>query len=341
MSARDRRCAVVLALGAIIGAAPAAAQATVAGRGDLLHAPNGRVVATIRDGARVTTGPATGGFTETTVEGWIATRLLGAPRDSFPATVRGTGVNLRVAPATGAAVVAEPQNGMGAGIVRRDGEWTLIRRTGWVRTRALRGGPAAAGATTSAAPPAGQRPSPGMPGAAGIVPIIPESSAYIATREATLREGPDGPVRATLTRGARMEALARERDWIRVRIEGWVHHDALVAGDTSLRAPLVPADLRSDPGGTRGQIVRWEMQVLAFQTADPLQKDLARDEPYLLARGPGSDPSLVYLAIPPSLVDRVQRMPPLAPITVTARVRSGRSTPGGVPILDVMSIIGR
>jgi hypothetical protein len=138
-----------------------------------------------------------------------------------------------------------------------------------------------------------------------------------------------------------MTPLARERGWVRVRVEGWVLERDATAADSLLRAELSAADLRADPEGTRGRMVRWDVQVLAFQTADPLRRDMAPDEPYLLARGPGTENALLYLAIPPSLVPTARAVPSLTSVTVTARVRSGRSEPVGVPILDLQSLARR
>jgi hypothetical protein len=83
------------------------------------------------------------------------------------------------------------------------------------------------------------------------------------------------------------------------------------------------------------------VQAIAVQSADPLRKGLAPDEPYLLARGPGSESSLLYLALPPALVASARALQPLAYVMVLARVRQGRSDPSGVPILDVLRIVPR
>ena len=80
-----------------------------------------------------------------------------------------------------------------------------------------------------------------------------------------------------------------------------------------------------------------------MQTADPLRKGLNPDEPYLLARGPGSESALLYVAVPATLLAIARTVASLAPIPVTlvATVRSGRSEPVGVPILDAQSLVKR
>jgi len=121
-------------------------------------------------------------------------------------------------------------------------------------------------------------------------------------------------------------------------VEGWVRDADLQPSDASLYPSLSAADLRADPDANRGKTVRWRVQVIALQTADPLRRDLAPNEPYLLAKGPGTEDALLYLAVPPSLLPSARDLDPLSTITVVARVRVGRSTPSGVPILDIERI---
>jgi hypothetical protein len=171
-----------------------------------------------------------------------------------------------------------------------------------------------------------------------MVTAVADSSDLVAPNGGPLRDSPNGRVIATLGDSVRLQALFRERGWVRVRIEAWMRDADVTESDTALRAALLPADLRADPAGTRGKLVRWDVQKLAIQTADPLQRDLAQDEPYMLARGPGADHPLLYLSLPPSLLAAARNVPALGFFTVIARVRNGRSSPGGVPILDVMSL---
>ena len=141
-------------------------------------------------------------------------------------------------------------------------------------------------------------------------------------------------------KGAQVEVLARERDWVRVRLEGWVREADLIVADSSLR-PLSAADIRSNPGNARGKLVRWEVEAISLQTADPLRTGMAVGEPYLLALGPGAEKTLVYIAVPPALLAAARSLAPMAPITVTARIRNGRSEPAGVPVLDLQSLTRR
>ena len=157
-------------------------------------------------------------------------------------------------------------------------------------------------------------------------------------RSTMARNAPDGVIVGQIGGGATVVPLARSRGWVRVRADLWLPERDVVPADSNFGASLSVADLRADPEGTRGKTVRWEVQVLALQFADPLRSDLARDEPYFLAKGPAGEEHLLYLAIPPSLLEEARVMEPLTRLLVTARVRVGRSHPVGVPILDLLSL---
>ena len=171
--------------------------------------------------------------------------------------------------------------------------------------------------------------------------LAQESAPHVATKATVVRPAPAaGPAVGQIQKGATVEVLARDRDWVRVRLEGWVRESDLLAADTTLRV-LSAADIRSDPAAARGKLVRWEVEAVALRSADPLRTGLQTGEQYLLALGPGAEKTLVYIAIPEALLANVRSLPPLAPVIVTARVRDGRSEPAGVPILDLHSITRR
>jgi hypothetical protein len=169
-----------------------------------------------------------------------------------------------------------------------------------------------------------------------------DAPLYNAARVAAIRSAPARdpnpvPVLGQINRGSTVEVMARDRGWVRVRLEGWVRESDLIVADSSLR-PLSAADIRSDPAAAQGKLVRWQVQSISLQTADALRTGLAAGEPYLLALGPGAEKSLVYLAVPPALLPSVRNLPAMADVVVVARVRNGRSEPAGVPILDIQSI---
>lgn len=172
-----------------------------------------------------------------------------------------------------------------------------------------------------------------------------QAELHTVTRVSVVSRAPAKPATpgsavGQVAKGAQVEVLARERDWVRVRLEGWVREADLIVADSSLR-PLSAADIRSNPAGAKGKLVRWEVEAISLQTADPLRSGLAVGEPYLLALGPGAEKTLVYIAVPASLLAAARSLAPMSPITVTARIRNGRSEPAGVPVLDLQSLTRR
>lgn len=172
-----------------------------------------------------------------------------------------------------------------------------------------------------------------------------DTSPHVATKSTPIRTAPvigvtPTPAIGQLAKGATVELIGRDREWVRVRLEGWVREADLTVADSTLR-PLSAADLRSDPAGSQGKLVQWDVEAVSLQTADALRTGLQPGEQYLLALGPGAEKTLVYLAVPETLLPTARNLRPLAQITVTARVRNGRSEPAGVPILDLQSISRR
>jgi hypothetical protein len=163
-------------------------------------------------------------------------------------------------------------------------------------------------------------------------------SALTPVGNAALRAAPDSRTLATLAPGVELTPLARDRGWVRVRVEGWVRERDLAPADTATLSTVSAADLRAEGQKARGRVVRWTVQVLARQTADPLRRDLAPDETYLLARGPDDENALLYLVVPPALLEMVKTIPALSDALITARVRTGKSELVGVPILDLATI---
>jgi hypothetical protein len=329
---------VVSLLLALITASALSAQATLTAPTELRSAPRGPSIATVQAGTKVRVRQRRGAESRIALEGFIHRSLIGGRRDSFALSVRApSGARLRESPASNARTVATLRDGMGVTQLSRAGDWIRIRRVGWISSARLRTEAEpetreqAAGSVDTRQEPPPQRAS-----------DPPIGSALTPTRYTAMRLAPESDSIGGVRPGAVLVPLARERDWVRVRVEGWVRENELQSVDSTVQTRLSAADLRADPVGTRGTIVRWNVQVLSpIQRADVLRRELGENEPYVIARGPDAESALLYLAIPPSLVDAVAAITPLTGVVITGRVRTGRSSPVGVPILDLVSIVRR
>lgn len=348
------RSLVLLVLAAPLVApltAPLAAQVRVTRDAAVRAAPDGNLIATVETGTTWRSGAARGGHTLVTLEGWVDASMLAGRRDTFPASIGGSGtLRLRAEPSLNGRIFGVFEAGAGVRVLERRGTWARVRRDGWILTTAIASTAAAAApaATASTAPSKAPTKAPARTDAAPTAEAPPadDVAAEGPARDGSLRANAALPLRhapgtrtlGLLDSGAVVEPLARDRGWVRVRVEAWVPESLLVPADSNYRATLTAADLRLDPEGYKGRTVRWTVQVVGLQTADPLRRALAPEEPYLLAMGPSGENAILYLAVPPSLLDEARTLTPLADVIVTARVRNGRSQPTGAPVLDLLSI---
>ena len=181
--------------------------------------------------------------------------------------------------------------------------------------------------------------------AASRVATAQDTVPHTVTKATVVRSAPvtgtdAPPALGQIARGATVDVIGKDHNWVRVRLEGWVRESDLVVADSTLR-PLSGADVRANPAAAQGKLVRWEVEAVALQTADALRTGLQSGEQYLLALGPGVEKTLVYIVVPESLLQNARSLPPMAPITVIARIRNGRSDPAGVPVLDLQSLTRR
>lgn len=354
-------CVLVASASSRVGA-----QTTAATAAAVRASPDGRLVATMRVGAAVKTGATKADWIAVTIEGFLHKSVVTAKKDEL--TVHASsGAALRASAAPSASIIAVIEDGMTVDRQSASGDWFRVKRDAWVLTRELRtptlrtptvktptvrapplvgGAPVRAPSSQGAPQRVASLPARGAPAPAAAVVASKLDAAiapgdFAAAHPLVLRAAPDGTPSGTADSAARVRIVARDHGWARVQTEGWVRESELIPVDSSSVSAVSAADLRSDPEHYKGSTVRWVVQAIAVQAADPLRKGLAPDEPYLLARGPGSESSLLYLALPVALVASARALPPLSYIMVLARVRAGRSDPSGVPILDVLRIVPR
>ena len=333
-----RRSAILLS--ALCLAAPLAAQtAQVARPTDLHIAPEGRSIGSVQGGVSLRQGARRAGATTLTLEGWVESAKIAGKRDSFPQSIAPGGtVRVRAGAAGDARVIGALVGGAGVRVLERRGTWSRIRRTGWVPVSALATAPPARRPETpaaSAAAPEVEAEAP-RPGTIGAVRAPKRARLRVAPTEAADAE----PV-AELKAGTTMTEVARERGWVKVQVEGWLPETELVPADSTFTEGIRAVDLRVAATRMRGRVVRWDVQSISLQKADPLRRGLEPDEPYLLALGPSGENVVLYLAVPPALLAEARALPPMADLRITARVRLGRSEPTGAPILDLLTLTRR
>lgn len=313
--------------------------------------PRGIQLGTLVADARYRTGATQGTWIEATVEGWIWTASVTATsRDGFDLVVSSTGGEV-VRAAPNGAVVARLVEGT---LLTRAGSqrgWTRVRRTGWVSRNALAAAPAGGSPATPAAapstPPPAPAPSPAAPAVAGAadsaqsrVPAAdPPATARAALRQGTeVAAGPDGAAIATLDAPAEAEIVERSRDWVKVRLEGWVRA-ADLAGQAEPPPAITGAMLRQQPDRYVGQPVTWRLHFLAVQEADELRPEMPRGQRYLLTRGPLPESGFVYLMVSREQAARLEGLRPLDEVRIEGVIRAGRTRFLPTPVVELTRVV--
>jgi len=308
--------------------------------------PMGKRLATVNGGTRVQVRGSQGRWRQVTLEGWIwAPSVSSSDRPGYDVVVSADGgENLRVEPDPEARVAARLLEGFLLQRIRERGDWVRVRRTAWMWAPSLRiagsgggGDGAAVGGEESGAEErgGGQGGEPGGTGGAE----APSDRLVVEERPASLFVSPGGDTLAVARAGTDLTVLAREGEWARVRMEGWVRTSGLVRPDSaSATGELSLSDLKANPGEYEGRRVRWTVQFISLERAEPERTDFYEGEPFILARPTAGSQGFVYIAVPPERVSRVEELRPLQRIQVVGRVRTGRSKLMGAPVLDLVEL---
>ena len=329
----------------------------LAGASVFVREPGGTRLAELLAGTSIRPGRIRGDWVEVRLEGWIWTASTArTTRDGFDLVVTATGgENLRASP--DGPLIARAEEGALFDRVGARGGWTQVRRGGWVARAALpRPRPAAAGlgagtgggaGTRAAAPP----PAPARdtaPDAQAGRDTVPQASPAPAApeRRATLRSGTmlhrtaDGEGIAELRGTAEVVVGASDRDWVPVRLDGWVRSSDL-AGSPPPPPAITAAQVRDQPERFLGDTVAWRLQFLAHQRADELRPEMPPGQPYLLTRGPLPETGFVYVMVSRAQAAGFAGLEPLDLLEATVVIRAGRTRYLATPVVELVRVTGR
>ena len=329
------------------GIAHAQQRATIARAGEPFHGEiGGPRLGQLTEGSAFASGTVRGAHTQITLEGWVfKPSLQASSRDGHDLAVRTSPAeNLRDAP--NGRVLAQLVQGFLLDQVEQRGQWVRVRRNVWVATAALRA-PASASAQppartaqrdTAKAPAAAPAPDTQNPAPATETQGSVDPRRGVVRRRMQLYRAPDSAAIGQLEAGTPVRVVARAGDWVRVETQAWVRESEVRPSDAGVITGVSAAELRGAPEEFKGRLIRWTIQFLSIQTADELRPDFTPGQRYILARGPAPEYAIVYLTIPDAKLAEVQRLEPLASVTVLARVINGRSTYLANPILELVEL---
>jgi len=332
-----------IAEAALAPGAVSAQQLEVVSDENLRAGPNGERIGQLNAGTRVEQVSAEGDWREIAVEGWVWTRSLQTRNGgNFDLVVRADGgENLRDAPS--GAVIGTLVNGALLEELERVTGWIHVRRRAWIWGRSVRAvqSSAARESAAGAAPaePVAQPRAESRRSTSATPAGVSSADLLAAATPLALRTAPDGSSLGQLEAGAPMRVQERRGRWARVLVEGWVPlaDTAVIAAGEA--ADVSPTEVMRDPLRWRGRVVRWPLQFISLQEAEPIRREFTPGEPFLLTRHSETEGSpFVYVAIPPALLEQARTLPALADVIVTARIRSGAAELTGSPVLDLIEL---
>ncbi len=292
--------------------------------------PNGTLLGRLRAGMSLEVIEATDDWLRFDLEGWVWTRSLRAiDRGRFDLVVSADDEeNIRGGPA--GAILGQLEEGTVLESLERVENWTRVHREVWVwrRSVVLFGSDASGrSAQTSRL----TRPSGAVDGGAW---------ALGGSGDAPILSAPDGDTLAVSTPSASLQVLAREGNWARVRLEGWIWLPQGADGGVgaSIHTDVTWEAVTASPEEYRGEILQWDLQFISLERAEEIRTDFYAMEPFLLTRTEDGEQGFVYVAIPPERLREAQGLSPLERIRVVGRVRTGSARLTGSPILELLSL---
>lgn len=296
--------------------------------------PTARLLATVRGGSVVDGSRTRSGWVEITLDGWIwaASVRRNADDELDYAVSAANGENLRTGP--NGTVIAR----LGPGFLlegrEREGEWMRVVRTGWMYGRSLErvtADPAPAASET------GPTPAPPTPQATAVPPGTIRPEAYTVTdADAPISLTAGGDSVGVVGESTPVQVLERSGEWVRVRVEGWVHEGTIRPASPDILVGVSGAEVRARPQDFEGKVVQWTIELISLRVADDLRRELPSGERYLLGRGPVPEAGFLYIIVTDEQARALDNLPPLAQLIVNARVRVSRSRYLGNTVLELL-----
>jgi hypothetical protein len=329
-----------LVFGALLTPALAGQGAVARLQENLRAAPNGAVLGVVRAGATLSVRERRNDWLSVIIEGWIWERSLESrSQGDFDSVILVTeGENLRTEPS--GSIVAHLASGTALIELERRPGWIRVRRPGWIWAQSVDQQAQASGSGRESSARSASRPSDASAPAAR--DSLPGEDLHVGGRGVALLDGPDGDTLARAFANSRLRVTARNGDWAQVRVEGWVW----VPGSDSAASlvedeAISPAQVAADPARYVGRVIRWDLQFISLERAEPIRTDFRDGEPFLLTRPTTGDRFFIYVAVPPEQVARLGSLVPLEEIRVVGRVRTGASALTGSPVIELMELQGR
>ena len=320
----QRSRAAIVFLGALVFVQGLSGQsATVTADENFRAQPNGTLLGQLRTGAPLVVSDTSNDWFKFELTGWVWTQSLQVvSRGDFDLVVSTSeGENIRATPSGD--VLGRLEDGTLLEEVERVPGWARVRRSAWIWSPSVDLEGSGSGA---------------IAGAADVV--VAEEWTISGETAAAILSTPDGDTLAAAVPGANFRILAREGNWARVRLDGWLWLPEGVAleGETTVLTDVSIQDVADSPLEYRGRVLQWDVQFISLERAEKIRTDFYEGEPFLLTKTGRGAGVFVYVAIPPERLSEAEGLSLLERIRVVGRVRTGAATLTGSPILELLAL---
>ncbi len=283
---------------------------------------NGTLLGQLHPGATLDVLDVSDDWLRFELGGWVWTQSLQVVgRGDFDLVVSASeGENIRTTPS--GEVVGRLEEGTLLQEVERVPGWVRVRRSAWIWSPSVEF----------------EAPVPGEIAGGGDV-VVADEWTISGEADAAILSTPDGDTLAAAVPGANLRLLAREGNWARVRLDGWLWlpEGTVVEGETAVLTDVSIEEVSTSPLEYRGRVLQWDVQFISLERAEKIRTDFYEGEPFLLTKTGRGEGVFVYVAIPPERLPEAEGLTPLERIRVVGRVRTGAATLTGSPILELLT----
>ena len=320
----QRLCIAIVLFGALLGSRGLSAQSgSVTSEENFRTQPNGALLGQLQAGAPVVVSQTSDNWLEFELTGWVWTRSLQVVgREDFDLVVwPPTGENIRSTPSGD--VVGRLEPGTLLQEVERVPGWVRVRRGAWIWSPSVDLETVGSDAVEERAEA-----------------VLAEEWTIGGEVDAAILSTPDGDTLAAAVPGANLRILAREGNWARVRLDGWLWlpEGTAMEEEATILTDVTIEDVASAPLEYRGRVLQWDVQFISLERAEKIRTDFYEGEPFLLTRMGRGEGIFVYVAIPPERLPEAEGLSPLERVRVVGRVRTGAATLTDNPILELLTL---
>lgn len=324
-ASRVYRSAMVLSLGCsfVFGQGLAGQAGIVQLDENIRASENGALLGRINKGLGLKLLTARDSWMQFNLEGWVwEASLQLADRGDFELVVSALeGENIRDRPQ--GTIIGRLENGTLLESVERNGGWVRVERKVWIWAQSV---------DMTNDDIEVERSDLGTGGGTIEWLTLGEGSLPIL-------DGPNGDTLFRALPRATLGVLAREGNWAKVTVNGWIW--APEFSQDLMELPVIVdvemGELGQRPEELEGRFLQWNLQFISMEEADEIRSDFYQNEKFLVTRLVESEDSFIYVTVSPDLIEEVSFLNPLDHFRVVGRLRTSSEKLTEVPILELIS----